>query len=131
VVTTKAHCGPNLEEHGIAGGEGIAQDPATAQAIAWVLFIIAFIDADKSLRDFAAQDCPKGCPVKNPAKPTPKYTNFRFNLRFDPGAPAVPAQPAVGKKKAVPARPARPSAWICTISLKGTVAFDCEGDVEG
>jgi hypothetical protein len=134
VGTTKAHCGNNVEEHGIAGGQGIAGDPATAQIIAWILFMDAFTTADKSLRAYAAQPCPKGCPTKTPTKPDPVYTNFDFQLRWDPGAPAVPAvpaKPAAKGKKAVPAKPAipaRPAAWICVISCKGTVTFDCGED---
>jgi hypothetical protein len=156
MAITKSHCGNNIEEHGIAGGEGIAQDPITAQIIAWALFVDAFMTADKSLRAYAAQPCPKGskdskgCPVKNPANPAPVYDNFNFSLRFDPGAPAVPAVPAVPKvaavpavparrgrparparpaqpaKPAIPAIPARPAAYICTISARGIVTFDCE-----
>ncbi|GEM_PF-3809312 len=133
---TKAHCGTNTEEHGIAGGEGIAQDPITAIMLAVVLFADALVTADRSLHAYAAQACPSNCPDKNPKNPNPVYAPPNMTLRWDPGAPAVPAQPAqpaAGGKKAVPAKPAIPAraaAWICVISTKGTVTFECTGDVQ-
>lgn len=121
MAVTKAHCGTNIQTHGVAGGEGVAQDPTVAQIIAWALFTDALATADKSLRAFAAQPCPKKtCGKKVPANPLPVYSDFNFTLRWDPGAPAVPA--GGGK----PAKPGRPHAWICVISAKGTVTFECE-----
>lgn len=115
MAVTPAHCGQNVENHAIAGGEGIAKDPQTAQILAWMLFLDAWFKADASLREYASQPCPAGCIIKTPKNPEPTYAGFDIKLRWDPGAPArpaVPAVPAVPAQPAVaghPARPARPA----------------------
>jgi hypothetical protein len=137
MAVTKAKCGTNEESQGIAGGEGIADDPVVAQVIALGLYLDAFASADKSLRAFAAQPCPmegteaETCPNKVPPNPQPTYTDGSFSLRWDPGAPAKPAVAAKVDAKgkvvtpAQPAVPARPAKWICKVQIKGTVTFVC------
>jgi len=152
---TKAICGKNVQEHAIAGGQGMAATAADAKRMAQDLFDKAKADADKSLRAYAAQPCPRcpdspdgppGCPTKTPPNPVPVYGPVTVHERHDPGAPAVPAtpavparpsQPAAGGRPAIPgtpaipakpAVPARPAGFICTISQTGTVTFTCDGD---
>ena len=106
---TKAICGHNIEKHAGAAGQGTAADMATAIIKAATKFIGVVKDVDESLKKYAAQPCPKDCPVKTPPKPAPEYTDFYFRVNFLPPKP-----------------PQRPRGeWSCVIGMQGKVEFDC------
>jgi hypothetical protein len=106
---TKAVCGHNIEEHIGAAGQGTAPDQMTAIVKAMTKFVGVAKDVDKSLKQYATQKCPRDCPVKNPAKPVPVYSDLYFRVSFLPPNP-----------------PVRPRGeWTCVIGLKGKVEFDC------
>lgn len=113
---TKAICGHNVEHHIGAAGDGKGRNQITAIVRAALRFVGVAKSVDKSLKRYAAQKCPKECPIKNPKKPEPTYGNFYFRVNFLP--PKLPERPR--------------GEWSCVIGMEGKVEFDChtEEDVK-
>ena len=109
---TKAVCGHNIERHAGAAAQGSAPLFWMAILVAAKNFVGVCRDVDKSLKQYAAQPCPKSCPIKTPKNPKPKYFSFKARLSYLPPKP-----------------PQRPRGeWTCIFSIKGKVEFDCDGE---